>query len=70
MIGPGQGGCDSEQPGLVVYDPARCGPFQPRLFYESMTVSDESMIVSDLREVTWKRQAFEIKLDLLCPSYT
>lgn len=35
-----------------------------------MTVSDESMIVSDLREVTWKRQAFEIKLDLLCPSYT
>lgn len=26
--------------------------------------------VSDLREVMWKKQAFEIKLGLLCPSYT
>jgi len=41
----GQAGCGSGQPGLLVGDPARgrglklndhCGPFQPRLFYDSM----------------------------------
>jgi len=40
-----QAGCGSGQPGLLVGDPAHsrgleldehCGPFQPRLFYESM----------------------------------
>ena len=43
----GQAGCGSGQPGLVVGDPARsrglelddhCGPFQPRAFYDSVTL--------------------------------
>jgi len=41
----GQAGCGSQQPGLVVADPAHsrglkqdddCGPFQPRPFYDSV----------------------------------
>jgi len=41
----GQAGCGSGQPGLLVGDPAhsrgleldeRCGPFQPRTFYDSV----------------------------------
>ena len=45
----GQAGCGSGQPGLVVGDPAHsgvglkldghCGPFQPRPFYDSMTLA-------------------------------
>jgi len=45
----GQAGCGSEQPGLVVGDPAHsralklnehCGPFQPRPFYDSMNYEE------------------------------
>jgi len=50
----GQAGCGSGQPGLLVGDPAHsrglepdehCGPFQPRLFYDSMNVSKEPGVV-------------------------
>jgi len=40
---PGQAGCGSGQPGLVVDNPAHsiddhCGPFQPRPFYDSFSL--------------------------------
>ena len=54
----GQAGCGSGQPGLLVGDPAHsrglepdehCGPFQPRLFYDSMILIQRWHLPSAIR---------------------
>ena len=54
---PGQAGCGSGQPGLVVGDPAHssglklddhCGPFQPRPFSDSMILNFAYKLLKDL----------------------
>jgi len=57
----GQAGCGSGQPGLVAGDPAHsrglklddhCGPFQPRPFYDSTSLSN---IVQKITEKIWHK---------------
>jgi len=60
---PGQAGCGSGQPGLLVGDPAHsrglklddhCGPFQPRPFYDCMILWQVAVIrAPQLKVLMW-----------------